>query len=106
LLASRGFPDDYFSAQASEIKNIGDWGDPLAAIVLYTFDLNMLSPKAAHAAEENFYFRLNNVGFMRFVRHESEPRLLLKQKTLHLASCTLTKNVRYNNTGTSETRHS
>jgi hypothetical protein len=46
--------------QASEIKDIKDWRDPLAAIVMYTFDLAMLSP--AHAADENFYYRLNKVG--------------------------------------------
>lgn len=46
-------------AQASEIKDIGEWKDPLAAIIMYTFDLSILS--AANMQEDNFYFKLNKV---------------------------------------------
>jgi hypothetical protein len=36
------------------------WVAPLAAIVMYTFDLSILSKDFAQ--EKNFYFRLNKVS--------------------------------------------
>jgi hypothetical protein len=45
--------------QASKISDLDQWRDPLAAIVLYTFDLSILSPHTN--PEQNFYFGLNKV---------------------------------------------
>jgi hypothetical protein len=45
--------------QASSIKDIKEWTDPLAAIVLWSFDLAYVSPGSP--AEENFYYKLNKV---------------------------------------------
>jgi hypothetical protein len=45
--------------QATKVSDLDQWRDPIAAIVLYTFDLSILVPLAS--PEENFYFRLNKV---------------------------------------------
>jgi hypothetical protein len=46
--------------QSSSLKDLHQWSDPLAAIVMYTFDLSMLSKGLEQ--EKNFYFRLNKVS--------------------------------------------
>jgi hypothetical protein len=73
------------SAQASEIKDIKDWRDPLAAIVMYTFDLG-----PPHKADENFYYRLNKVGSRRNLRRnicaeQWSSFTVCKQGTWHFA---------------------
>jgi hypothetical protein len=45
--------------QATKLSDLDQWHDPLAAIVLYTFDLSILFPWTK--PEENFYFSLNKV---------------------------------------------
>jgi hypothetical protein len=45
--------------QATKLSDLDQWRDPLAAIVLYTFDLSILFPHTNPA--ENFYFSLNKV---------------------------------------------
>jgi hypothetical protein len=45
--------------QATKLSDLDQWRDPLAAIVLYTFDLSILLPHAN--PELNFYFSLNKV---------------------------------------------
>jgi hypothetical protein len=45
--------------QATKLSDLDQWQDPLAAIVLYTFDLSILFPGTK--PEENFYFSLNKV---------------------------------------------
>ena len=45
--------------QSSSVKDLDQWAAPLAAIVMYTFDLSILSKNLE--AEKNFYFRLNKV---------------------------------------------
>jgi hypothetical protein len=49
--------------QSSSIKDLHQWSDPLAAIVMYTFDLSMLSKDLEQ--EKNFYFRLNKVRLVK-----------------------------------------
>jgi hypothetical protein len=48
--------------QNSSLKDLHQWSDPLAAIVMYTFDLSMLSNGLEQ--EKKFYFRLNKVPKM------------------------------------------
>jgi hypothetical protein len=45
--------------QSSSLTDLLQWADPLAAIVMYTFDLSMLSKGLDQ--DKNFYFRLNKV---------------------------------------------
>jgi hypothetical protein len=45
--------------QATKLSDLNQWRDPLAAIVLYTFDLSILFPHTS--PEINFYFSLNKV---------------------------------------------
>jgi hypothetical protein len=45
--------------QATKLSDLDQWRDPLAAIVLYTFDLSILFPRTN--PEQNFYFSLNKV---------------------------------------------
>jgi hypothetical protein len=51
--------------QSSSLKDMHQWSDPLAAIVMYTFDLSMLSKGLEQ--EKNFYFRLNKVRNMTLI---------------------------------------
>jgi hypothetical protein len=55
--------------QSSPLKDLHQWSDPLAAIVMYTFDLSMLSKGLEQ--EKNFYFRLNKVLEMTLIFSES-----------------------------------
>jgi hypothetical protein len=45
--------------QATKLSDLDQWRDPLAAIVLYTFDLSILF--LLPNPEQNFYFSLNKV---------------------------------------------
>ena len=41
------------------MKDLNEWSLPLAAIIMYTFDLSLLSTN--EDADKNFYFKLNKV---------------------------------------------
>jgi hypothetical protein len=59
--------------QATKLSDLDQWRDPLAAIVLYTFDLSILFPLTS--PEENFYFSLNKVPAGSFLLFEIESHL-------------------------------
>ena len=46
--------------QASTLNDLNEWGKPLAAIVMYTFDLCLIS--SSTDADQNCYFQLNKVN--------------------------------------------